>query len=227
MDPNHRDRIAFFRVCSGQYTPGMKVKQRRTNKEMKIANAVVFMANERTRMEEAYAGDIIGIHNHGQLQIGDVLTEGELLTYKGIPYFAPDMFSKARLRDPLKSKQLQKGLRELGEEGAIQVFAPLVDSSLLMGAVGQLQFEVVEHRLKAEYGVDAVFERSGIHTARWVTCDDPSHLAEFVKAQQMRLARDVDDNLVYLADNHVNLSLAMERWPKVKFHNTREHGQQL
>ncbi len=227
MDPNHRDRIAFFRVCSGQYTPGMKVKQRRTNKEMKIANAVVFMANERTRMEEAYAGDIIGIHNHGQLQIGDVLTEGELLTYKGIPYFAPDMFSKARLRDPLKSKQLQKGLRELGEEGAIQVFAPLVDSSLLMGAVGQLQFEVVEHRLKAEYGVDAVFERSGIHTARWVTCDDAAHLAEFVKAQQMRLARDVDDNLVYLADNHVNLSLAMERWPKVKFHNTREHGQQL
>jgi peptide chain release factor 3 len=227
MDPNHRDRIAFFRVCSGQYTPGMKVKQRRTNKEMKIANAVVFMANERTRMEEAFAGDIIGIHNHGQLQIGDVLTEGELLTYKGIPYFAPDMFSKARLRDPLKSKQLQKGLRELGEEGAIQVFAPLVDSSLLMGAVGQLQFEVVEHRLKAEYGVDAVFERSGIHTARWVTCDDAAHLAEFVRAQQMRLARDVDDNLVYLADNHVNLSLAMERWPKVKFHNTREHGQQL
>jgi len=227
MDPNHRDRIAFFRVCSGQYTPGMKVRQRRTGKEIKIANAVVFMANERTRMEEAYAGDIIGIHNHGQLQIGDVLTEGESLSYKGIPYFAPDMFSKARLRDPLKSKQLVKGLRELGEEGAIQVFAPLVDSSLLMGAVGQLQFEVVEHRLKAEYGVDAVFERSGIHTARWVTCDDAAHLGEFVKAQQMRLARDVDDNLVYLADNHVNLSLAMERWPKVKFHNTREHGQQL
>ena len=227
MDPNHRDRIAFFRVCSGQYTPGMKVKQRRTNKEIKIANAVVFMANERSRMEEAYAGDIIGIHNHGQLQIGDVLTEGESLHYKGIPYFAPDMFSKARLRDPLKSKQLNKGLRELGEEGAIQVFTPLVDSNLLMGAVGQLQFEVVEHRLKTEYGVDAVFERSGIHTARWVTCDDAAHLAEFVKAQQMRLARDVDDNLVYLADNHVNLSLAMERWPKVKFHNTREHGQQL
>jgi peptide chain release factor 3 len=227
MDPNHRDRIAFFRVCSGRYTPGMKVRHRRTGKEIKIANAVVFMANERSRMEEAYAGDIIGIHNHGQLQIGDVLTEGESLRYKGIPYFAPDLFSKPRLRDPLKSKQLNKGLRELGEEGAIQVFAPLVDSNLLLGAVGQLQFEVVEHRLKAEYGVDAVFERAGIHTARWVTCDDAAHLAEFVKAQQMRLARDVDDNLVYLADNHVNLSLAMERWPKVKFHNTREHGQQL
>jgi len=227
MDPNHRDRIAFFRVCSGQYTPGMKVKQRRTGKEMKVANAVVFMANERSRMEEAYAGDIIGIHNHGQLQIGAVLTESELLTYKGIPYFAPDLFSRARLRDPLKSKQLNKGLRELGEEGAIQVFAPLVDNTLLLGAVGQLQFEVVEHRLQAEYGVDAVFERAGIHTARWVTCDNAAHLAEFARAQQQRLARDVDGNLVYLADNRVNLSLAMERWPKVQFHDTREHGQTL
>ncbi|MDP2433261.1 MAG: peptide chain release factor 3 [Pseudomonadota bacterium] len=227
MDPNHRDRIAFFRVCSGEYTPGMKVKHRRTGKEMKIANAVVFMANERSRMDDAFAGDIIGIHNHGQLQIGDVLTESEMLTYKGIPYFAPDLFSRARLRDPLKSKQLNKGLRELGEEGAIQVFAPLVDSNLLLGAVGQLQFEVVEHRLKAEYGVDATFERAGIHTARWVTCDNAAHLAEFVKAQQQRLARDVDDNLVYLADNRVNLSLAMERWPRVKFHDTREHGQTL
>jgi len=227
MDPNHRDRIAFFRVCSGEYTPGMKVKHRRTGKEMKIANAVVFMANERSRMEDAFAGDIIGIHNHGQLQIGDVLTESEMLTYKGIPYFAPDLFSRARLRDPLKSKQLNKGLRELGEEGAIQVFAPLVDSTLLLGAVGQLQFEVVEHRLKAEYGVDATFERAGIHTARWVTCDNAAHLAEFAKAQQQRLAHDVDGNLVYLADNRVNLSLAMERWPRVKFHNTREHGQTL
>jgi len=227
MDPNHRDRIAFFRVCSGEYTPGMKVKHRRTGKEMKVANAVVFMANERSRMEDAFAGDIIGIHNHGQLQIGDVLTSSEMLTYKGIPYFAPDLFSRARLRDPLKSKQLNKGLRELGEEGAIQVFAPLVDSTLLLGAVGQLQFEVVEHRLKAEYSVDAVFERAGIHTARWVTCDDAAHLAEFVRAQQQRLARDVDDNLVYLADNRVNLALAMERWPRVKFHNTREHGQTL
>jgi len=227
MDPNHRDRIAFFRVCSGQYTPGMKVKQRRTGKEMKVANAVVFMANERSRMEEAYAGDIIGIHHHGQLQIGEVLTESELLTYKGIPYFAPDLFSRARLRDPLKSKQLNKGLRELGEEGAIQVFAPLVDNTLLLGAVGQLQFEVVEHRLQAEYGVDAVFERAGIHTARWVTCDNAAHLAEFARAQQQRLARDVDGNLVYLADNRVNLSLAMERWPKVQFHDTREHGQTL
>jgi peptide chain release factor 3 len=227
MDPNHRDRVAFFRVCSGKYTPGMKVKHRRSGKEMKIANAVTFMANERARMEEAYAGDIIGIHNHGNLQIGDVLTEGEALQYKGIPYFAPELFSRARLRDPLKTKQLQKGLRQLGEEGAVQVFEPLADTSALLGAVGVLQFDVVENRLKAEYGVDAVFERAGIHTARWVSCDNAAHLNEFIKANQGRLAHDVDGNLVYLADNHVNLSLTMERWPKVQFHATREHGQRI
>ncbi|MDD2685383.1 MAG: peptide chain release factor 3 [Gallionella sp.] len=227
MDPNHRDRIAFMRVCSGQYTSGMKVKHRRTGKEMKLANAVTFMANERSRLDEAFAGDIIGVHNHGQLQIGDVLTEGEALTFKGIPYFAPELFSRARLRDPMKAKQLEKGLRQLGEEGAVQVFAPLLDNALLIGAVGQLQFEVVEHRLKAEYGVDAVFERAGIHTARWVTCADTNHLNEFVKANQGRLAKDVDGNYAYLADTGVNLRLAQERWPKVAFHATREHGQQL
>ena len=227
MDPNHRDRIAFLRVCSGQYTSGMKVKHRRTGKDMKLANAVTFMANERSRLDEAYAGDIIGIHNHGQLQIGDVLTEGEALTFKGIPYFAPELFSRARLRDPMKAKQLEKGLRQLGEEGAVQVFMPLIDNNPLIGAVGQLQFEVVEHRLKAEYNVDAVFERAGIHTARWVTCPDATHLAEFVKANQARLAKDVDGNYAYLADTGVNLRLAQERWPKVQFHSTREHGQQL
>ena len=216
-----------MRVCSGRYSSGMKVKHRRTGKEMKLANAVTFMANERARLDEAYAGDIIGVHNHGQLQIGDVLTEGEALTFKGIPYFAPELFSRARLRDPMKAKQLEKGLRQLGEEGAVQVFAPLVDNALLIGAVGQLQFEVVEHRLKAEYGVDAVFERAGIHTARWVTCADNNHLNEFVKANQGRLAKDVDGNYAYLADTGVNLRLAQERWPKVQFHATREHGQQL
>ncbi len=227
MDPNHRDRIAFFRVCSGRYTPGMKVKHRRTAKELKIANAVTFMANERARMEEAYAGDIIGIHNHGNLRIGDVLTESEALQYKGIPYFAPELFSRARLRDPLKAKQLQKGLRQLGEEGAVQVFEPLADTSALLGAVGVLQFEVVEHRLKSEYGVDAVFERAGIQTARWVSCDDTAHLDEFIRTNQARLARDVDGNLVYLADSRVNLTLAMERWPRIRFHATREHGQRI
>ena len=225
MDPQHRDRIAFFRVCSGRYTPNMKVRHRRTGKDMKIANAVVFMANERTRMEDAVAGDIIGIHNHGQLHIGDTLTEGEALQYKGIPYFAPELFSRPRLRDPLRAKQLNKGLLELGEEGAVQVFEPFADNTLLIGAVGQLQFEVVAHRLKTEYGVDASFENAGIYTARWVTCPDAPHLAEFTKANSLKLAKDVDGNLVYLADTRVNLQLAQERWPKVAFHDTREHGQ--
>ena len=227
MDPQHRDRIAFFRVCSGRYTPGMKVRHRRTGKDMKIANAVVFMANERTRMEDAVAGDIIGIHNHGQLHIGDTLTEGEALQYKGIPYFAPELFSRPRLRDPLRAKQLNKGLLELGEEGAVQVFEPFVDNTLLIGAVGPLQFEIVAHRLKTEYGVEASFENAGIYTARWVTCPDAQHLAEFTKANTLKLGKDVDGNLVYLADTRVNLQLAQERWPKVAFHDTREHGQLL
>ena len=227
MDPNHRDRIAFLRVCSGRYAPGIKVRHLRLKREMKIANAVTFMANERSLMEDAVAGDILGVHNHGNLQIGDTLTEGEDLGFKGIPYFAPELFSRAQLRDPLRAKQLQKGLRELGEEGAVQVFESMFDNTLLMGAVGQLQFEVVEHRLKTEYGVDARFERAEIHTARWITCDDAAMLNEFTRTQRARLAHDVDGNLVYLADTRYNLMVTMERWPKVQFHDTREHGQKF
>ncbi|MFN9772846.1 MAG: EF-Tu/IF-2/RF-3 family GTPase, partial [Burkholderiales bacterium] len=228
MDPKHRDRIAFLRVCSGRYDPGIKVWHRRLAREMKVQNALTFMANERSLMEVAYAGDIIGLHNHGNLQIGDTLTEqNEPLGFSGIPYFAPELFSRARLRDPLKSKQLLKGLQQLGEEGAVQVFEPFVDSTPLLGAVGQLQFEVVEHRLKTEYGVEATFERAGIDSARWVTCDDDQVLREFQRAQQMKLAKDVDGNLVYLADSGVNLRLTQERWPKVRFHATREHGRRI
>jgi peptide chain release factor 3 len=228
MDPKHRDRIAFLRVCSGRYDPGIKVWHRRLAREMKVQNALTFMANERSLMQVAYAGDIIGLHNHGNLQIGDTLTEqNEPLGFTGIPYFAPELFSRARLRDPLKSKQLLKGLQQLGEEGAVQVFEPFVDATPLLGAVGQLQFEVVEHRLRTEYGVEATFERAGIDSARWVTCDDGQVLREFQRAQQMKLAKDVDGNLVYLADSGVNLRLTQERWPKVRFHATREHGRRI
>lgn len=228
MDPNHRDRIAFLRVCSGRYDPGIKVNHRRLARPLKLQNALTFMANERSLMATAVAGDIIGLHNHGNLQIGDTLCESnEALAFTGIPYFAPELFSRPRLRDPLKSKQLAKGLQQLGEEGAVQVFEPFVDSTPLIGAVGQLQFEVVEHRLRTEYGVEAGFERATISSARWVTCDDEAMLKEFSRAQQMRLAKDVDGNLVYLADNSVNLRLTMERWPKVRFHATREHGQRI
>ncbi len=227
MDPKHRDRIAFFRVCSGRYTPGMKVSHRRTAKEIKLANALTFMANERVASEDAVAGDIIGIHNHGQLQIGDTLTEGEALGFKGIPYFAPELFRVARPRDPFKSKQLEKGLQELGEEGAIQVFQATVSNNLLLGAVGVLQFEIVAQRLATEYKVDAIYDAASISTARWLTYPDEATRRDFEREQAAALATDVDGNPVFLATNKYNLQITQERWTKVGFHTTREHGQRV
>jgi peptide chain release factor 3 len=227
MDPKHRDRIAFFRVCSGRYTPAMKVQHQRISREMKLGNVMTFMANERVASQDAVAGDIIGIHNHGQLQIGDTLTEGEALGFKGIPYFAPEMFRVACPRDPFKAKQLQKGLQQLGEEGAIQVFETVASNTLLLGAVGQLQFEVVAARLASEYKVDAIYDDASIATARWLTYPDETTRRNFERDRAASLATDVDDNPVYLATNRFNLQAAMERWPKVGFHTTREHGQRL
>jgi peptide chain release factor 3 len=227
MDPKHRDRIAFFRVCSGRYAPGMKVRHLRSGREMKLANALTFMANERVQSEDAVAGDIIGIHNHGQLSIGDTLTEGEALAYKGIPYFAPELFRVARPRDPFKAKQLAKGLQELGEEGAIQVFESTHTNTLLLGAVGPLQFEIVAHRLATEYKVDALYEPANIATARWLTFPDDNTRRNFEREQAASLATDVDGNAVFLATNKYNLQVTVERWPKVGFHATREHGERL
>ena len=227
MDPRHRDRIAFLRVCSGRYQPGIKVQHGRLGREMKLGNAITFMANERVASEDAVAGDIIGIHNHGQLQIGDTLTEGEALAFKGIPYFAPELFHLARPRDPLKAKQLQKGLKELGEEGAIQVLDTGSSNSILLGAVGPLQFEIVAQRLSSEYKVDALYDAANLHSARWLTFPDEAVRKRFEREEALRMARDIDDNPVYLAPNAVNLQLAMERWPGVAFHAIREHGQRL
>ena len=227
MDPRHRDRIAFFRVCSGRYVPGMKVRHLRAGREMKLANALTFMANERVASEDAVAGDIIGIHNHGQLSIGDTLTEGEALGFKGIPYFAPELFRVARPRDPFKAKQLQKGLQELGEEGAIQVFESTATHALMLGAVGQLQFEIVAQRLATEYKVDAIYDPANIATARWLSFPDETVRRNFEREQAGSLASDVDGNPVFLATNKYNLQVTMERWPKVLFHTTREHGQRL
>ncbi|MDY0072632.1 MAG: peptide chain release factor 3 [Thauera sp.] len=224
MDPKHRDRIAFFRICSGRYQSGMKVKHVRAGRDIKLANALTFMANERVIKEDGVAGDIIGIHNHGQLQIGDTLSEGEQLVFKGIPYFSPELFRAARLRDPLKSKQLQKGLQELGEEGAIQVFE-LEGGQMLLGAVGVLQFEIVAQRLRDEYKVDAIFEPADIHTARWLGFPDEVTRRNFEREQALRLGRDIDGNLVYLASSRYNLEITAEKWPKVKFRATREHGE--
>lgn len=228
MDPAHRDRIAFLRVCSGRFERGMKLKHLRINRDIKVSSVVTFMASSREQVEEAYAGDIIGLPNHGNMQIGDSFSEGELLQFTGIPYFAPDFFRIARILNPLKTKQLQKGLQQLGEEGAVQVFKPVVSSDLILGAVGVLQFEVVASRLKNEYGVDAVFEGTSISSARWVTCEDKKMLADFERSSAgANLAYDAAGNLAYLASSGVNLRLTQERWPDIVFHATREHAAKL
>ncbi|WP_455202619.1 peptide chain release factor 3 [Kaarinaea lacus] len=223
MDPAHRDRIAFLRICSGNYNKGMKVKHVRLGRDIKIPNAITFMASDRGHVDEAYSGDIIGIHNHGTIQIGDTFTQGEELKYTGIPHFAPELFRRAILKDPLRMKALQKGLIELCEEGASQLFRPLNNNDLIVGAVGILQFDVVAHRLKHEYGVECKFENVNVATARWITCDDQKMLEEFKKKAQDNLAIDGGDNLTYIAPTRVNLDLTMERWPDVEFHSTYEH----
>ena len=222
MDAKHRDRIAFLRVCSGKFTRGMKIKHLRLNRDIAASSVVTFMSHTRELIEEAFAGDIIGIPNHGNIQIGDSFTEGEQLTFTGIPFFAPELFRAVRIKNPLKMKQLQKGLQQLGEEGAVQVFRPHNGGDLILGAVGVLQFEVVTARLANEYGVDAVFEPASIWSARWISCTDSKKMTEFEKANTLNLATDAGGNLTYLAPNRVNLSLTEERWPDIRFHETRE-----
>ena len=225
MDPAHRDRIAFLRVCSGRFERGMKIRHLRLNRDIKVSSVVTFMASSREQVEEAYAGDIIGLPNHGNMQIGDTFSEGEPLQFTGIPYFAPDFFRSVRIRNPLKIKQLHKGLQQLGEEGAVQVFKPVHSGDLVLGAVGVLQFEVVASRLLNEYGVDAVFEGTSISSARWISCDDKRVLADFEKSSAgHHIAYDAAGNMAYLATSGVNLKLTQERWPQITFHTTREHA---
>ncbi len=223
MDPNHRDRVAFLRVCSGAYTRGMKLTHTRLEKEVRVSDAVTFLAGEREQAEEAVSGDILGFHNHGTIQIGDTFTEGELLQFTGIPHFAPELFKRIRLKDPLKMKQLQKGLKQLSEEGSVQVFMPVKNNDLIVGAVGVLQFEVVAYRLLDEYKVDCVYEPVSIYSARWVTSKDKLKLEEFRKKAYDNIAIDGGDYLTYLAPTRVNLALMEERWPDLHFHATREH----
>ncbi|MFK7159913.1 peptide chain release factor 3 [Marinospirillum sp. MEB164] len=223
MDPKHRDRIAFMRVCSGRYTRGLKMRHCRIGKDVRIADAVNFMAGERELLEEAWSGDIIGLHNHGTIQIGDTFTEGEELKFTGIPHFAPELFRKVRPKDPLKMKQLQKGLQQLSEEGAVQLFQPMRNNDLVLGAVGQLQFEVVMFRLQDEYKVDCLYEPVSVQTARWVESQDAKKLEEFRRKAKDNLAIDGGGLLTYLATSRVNLQMAQERYPEIEFHATREH----
>ncbi len=222
MDPKHRDRVAFLRVCSGQYRKGMKLRHVRIGKDVQIANAVTFMAAAREQTENAWPGDILGMHNHGTIQIGDTFTEGEEIQFTGIPFFAPELFRRVQLKDPLKMKALLKGLQQLSEEGATQLFRPMRNNDLILGAIGVLQFDVVIHRLKGEYKVECAYEPVQVYTARWVHCDDDKMLAEFKKKNEANLAVDGAGDLTYIAPTRVNLDLTIERWPDVDFRATRE-----
>jgi len=224
MDANHRDRIAFVRVASGKYTPGMKMKVQRTGKELRPTSVVTFMSQRREAVEEAYAGDIIGFTTHGGVQLGDSITDGPALQFTGLPFFAPEMFMTVVLKNPLRTKQLQQGLMQLGEEGAIQVFKPDAGGNMLLGAVGQLQFEVVQHRLKAEYDCDVRLESCQYTGARWITADTPAELRDFETAYPLRMAHDAADALAYLCTSPYDVRLAQERFPKIHFHPLREHA---
>ena len=222
MDPAHRDRIAFVRICSGRFTRGMKVMHHRIGKEVTIANATIFMAQDRENIEEAFPGDIIGIHNHGTIKIGDTFSEKEPLKFSGIPNFAPEHFRRVILKNPLKTKQLQKGLTQLSEEGAVQFFRPLSGNHYILGAVGVLQFDVTMARLKDEYGVDAIYEGVNYNVARWIVCDNKKKLAEFERKYHGNLALDAEGCLSFLTTSEWQLKFCMEQWPDVKFFKTRE-----
>ena len=223
MDPKHRDRIAFMRVCSGEYKQGMKMRHVRRNKDVKISDALTFMAGERVQTSLALPGDIIGLHNHGTIQIGDTFTDGEMLKFSGIPNFSPELFRRVRAKDPLKSKQLEKGISQLAEEGASQVFKPINNNQIVVGAVGVLQFDLVAFRLADEYRAECVWEDSNTNLSRWVTCEDTKILEEFKNKNSDYLAMDGGGYLTYLAPTRVNIELAQERWPEVIFAKTREH----
>ncbi|MEW6426849.1 MAG: peptide chain release factor 3 [Thermodesulfobacteriota bacterium] len=223
MNPAHRDRIAFLRICSGRFTRGMKVRHHRLGKEISLANATIFMAQDRSNVEEAWPGDIIGLHNHGTIKIGDTFTEKEPLKFTGIPNFAPEHFRRVQLKNPLKAKQLNIGLVHLAEEGAVQLFRPLMGSDYILGAVGVLQFDVTMARLKAEYGVDAVYEGVSYSTARWISCPDRRILEAFRSKHQANLALDAEGHLAFLAPSDWHLSRAKELFPEIVFHKTREH----
>ncbi|MBS0304622.1 MAG: peptide chain release factor 3 [Proteobacteria bacterium] len=231
MDPAHRDRIAFLRVASGRFVRGMRLKVVRSGKELRPNSVVSFLSQRRELLDEAYAGDIIGIPNHGVLQLGDTLTEGEALQFTGLPFFAPEMFRSVEVADPLRTKQLRAGLTQLGEEGAIQVFRPVAGGALLLGAVGQLQFEVVAHRLEHEYGVKARVLPARYNVARWVTSDtgegaaaDERELKRFVDANSHRVALDAVDAPCVLLEYAGELRAMQQNWPKIRFHALREHA---
>lgn len=224
MDPAHRDRIAFVRICSGRFERGMSLRVVRSGKDIRTGSVVSFLSQRRELLDVAWPGDIIGIPNHGTLQLGDTLTEGEDLQFTGLPFFAPEIFQTVEIADPMRSKQLKLGLAQLGEEGAIQVFRPHAGGALLLGAVGALQFEVVAHRLSHEYGVEARFSSAKYQMARWVTADDPRELQRFIDMNAHRVAYDAVGAPTFLAGYGAELNVVQEKWKLIRFHRLREHA---
>jgi peptide chain release factor 3 len=224
MDPQHRDRVAFVRVCSGRFARGMRLLNCRTEKDVRSANAMTFLSQRRETVDEAYAGDIIGLPNRGTIALGDALTEGERLRFGGLPFFAPELFRRVELASPMKAKQLKTGLRQLGEEGAIQIFHPWRGGAMLLAAAGALQFEVAAHRLEHEYGVDMRLLPAPYVAARWITSSDPVQMKRFIDANAHRLARDDAGFPAFLASVQVELEVAAEHWPAIEFHAQREHA---
>jgi peptide chain release factor 3 len=222
MDPNHRDRIAFVRLCSGHFKRGMKLFHTRSGKQIAVNNAVLFLARDRELAEDAYAGDIMGIPNHGSLRIGDTLTEGETINYLGVPSFAPELLQRVHIEDPMKVKHIRRALEHFAEEGASQVFKPMTGADWIVGVVGPLQFEVLAERIKAEYGLPARFETAGIDAARWVESGNQAALKTFIDNNRGSLAEDHDGALVFLARNAWHLNRAQEENPDLHFLKTRE-----
>ncbi|MDR1453339.1 MAG: peptide chain release factor 3 [Candidatus Margulisbacteria bacterium] len=222
MDPRHRDRIAFLRVCSGVFRRGMQVYQVREKREFKVANPLTFLAQARAVTEEAYPGDIIGIHDTGALKIGDTFSEGEELNFSGIPSFAPEIFRLVINRNPLKAKQLQKGLRQLSEEGAVQLFKGLLDQKLVLGAVGELQFDVVRFRLENEYGAQCEYQNYEAAFAYWVSAAEEKYLKEFQADKPLRVMQDIDGQLVFLFKGAWEIKFIHERFPEIRFYKTSE-----
>ncbi|MGZ5933065.1 MAG: peptide chain release factor 3 [Rhizomicrobium sp.] len=221
MDPNHRDRIAFVRLCSGKFRRGMKLFNVREKKPMNVAAPIFFFAQQRETIDEAYPGDIVGIPNHGTLYVGDSLTEGEVLQFVGIPNFAPEILRRVVLEDAMRAKQLNKALNDLSEEGVVQIFRPVDGSWPILGAVGALQLDVLTSRLKAEYGVSIRLEAAPYETARWIAGEN-SAVQRFRETHRSSIAEDRNANLVYLARNAWTLNRAIEEWPDIKFLSVRE-----
>lgn len=226
MDPNHRDRVAFIRLCSGKFKRGMKLKQVATGKQIGIHNPILFFAQDRETIDEAFPGDIIGVPNHGVLRVGDTLTEGEDLVFTGIPNFAPEILRRIRLADPMKAKHLQRALESLAEEGVTQVFKPAIGSQWIVGVVGQLQLDVLASRMAGEYGLEVGFEPPPFEMARWVAADDPLELKKFIADHQGNMAEDRDGAPVFLAKSAWELRYTGEKRPAIRFNKTRERQAQ-